>query len=52
MLTTHYISFANVFKHNYIKMYVKNKLDTLIKKFKLSTYNLYNKMIKDYIFKS
>ena len=51
MLTTHYISFTNVFKYNYIKMYVKNKLDTLIKNFKLTTYNLYNKMMKGYIFK-
>ena len=46
MLNKCYISFACIFKNNYIRIYVRDKLN-LLKEFMLFTSNLYNKIIKD-----
>ena len=40
ILVTCYIHFTCVFKYNYIKMYMRNRLDVL-QEVKLATYNLH-----------
>ena len=43
---TYYIPLIFILKPNYIRMYVKDRLDLLKKKIKLIIYNLHNEIIK------